>query len=566
MDLDDPVTHYAQCVASGQIIAGPHVRDACARHLRDLENGAERGLVWNLEKARFALEFFPAVLRLNGGQFEGKPFELELWQAFIVGSLFGWYWEATGFRRFQIAYVETAKGSGKSPLAAGIGLFGLIADGEQRAEIYAAATSKDQAAILFRDAVAMVDQSPELDWRIVRSGSKGKENNLAYHDTSSFFRPIAAGEGQSGPRPHIGLLDEIHEHRDGTVVEMIRAGFKFRTQPMIVMITNSGTNKKTVCWEYHQFGSEVCGGVRDDDTFFAYICALDKDDDPFEDENCWPKANPSLGVTINHKYLRDQVTQAKGMPAKESLVKRLNFCMWVESISPWISYHIWHGAGEAFDRDSLVGRTCYGGLDLSSTTDLTSFVLAFEPTASDPFWRLLPFFWIPEVGLADKAKQDRVEYPVWVSRGHMETTPGRAISKLFVLHRIVSIIDYFDCQSIAYDRWRIEDLLSLMNDEGLSLPELIPFGQGFKDMAPAVDSFETLLQNNELKHDNNPVLTWCAANAVVVEDPAGNRKVAKDKALGRVDGIVAACMALGKANVVTDKGDEDGFYRSPIIA
>jgi phage terminase large subunit-like protein len=247
LDLDDPVTYYAQSVVSKTIIAGPHVRAACERHLRDLENGAERGLVWDLEKARYALGFFPAVLRLNGGRFEGKPFEPELWQGFIIGSLFGWYWEATGHRRFQIAYIETGKGSGKSPLAAGIGLFGLIADGEKRAEIYAAATKKDQAMILFRDAVAMVDQSPDLDWRIDRSGSKGKEWNLAYHDTNSFFRPIAADDGQSGPRPHMALLDEIHEHRDGRVVEMLRAGFKFRTQPMLVMITNSGTNKKNRC-------------------------------------------------------------------------------------------------------------------------------------------------------------------------------------------------------------------------------------------------------------------------------------------------------------------------------
>lgn len=553
-------------MASGEIVAGPHVRDACARHLRDLDSGHERGLVWDLEKARFALEFFPAVLRLNGGRFEGKPFELELWQAFIVGSLFGWCWEATGYRRFQIAYIETGKGSGKSPLAAGIGLFGLIADGEKRAEIYAAATSKDQAAILFRDAVAMVDQSPELDWRIVRSGSKGKENNLAYHETSSFFRPIAAGEGQSGPRPHIGLLDEIHEHRDSTVVEMIRAGFKFREQPILVMITNSGSNRKSVCWDYHRFGGQVCGGAREDDTFFAYICALDKKDDPFKDESCWPKANPSLGVTIKHKYLRDQVTQAKGMPSKESLVKRLNFCMWVEAVSPWIGYDVWQSAFEEFDRMLLRGRKCYGGLDLSSTTDLTAFVLAFEPTPEDKVWRLVPFFWLPEIGISEKAELDRVEYVVWKDRGYLETTPGKAISKLHVLNRIVSIIEDFDLQCIAYDRWRIEDLLALANDNGVSLPEVVPFGQGFKDMGPAVNTFETLLANEELKHDGNPVMTWCAANAVTVSDPAENKKIAKDKALGRVDGIVAGCMALGKANVVTEKGDEDGFYRSPIIA
>lgn len=546
LDLDDPVTHYATEVVNGSIVAGPHVRAACERHLRDLIHGPARGLLWDIERARYAIGFFPDVLVLNGGRFEGKPFHPELWQGFIIGSALGWIWEATGYRRFQIIYVETAKGSGKSPLAAGIGLYGLVADGEQRAEIYAAATSKDQAQILFRDAVSMVDQSPELDWRLVRSGSKGKENNLAYHDTNSFFRPIAAGEGQSGPRPHMGLLDEIHEHRDGTVVEMIRAGFKFRTQPMLVMITNSGTNKKTVCWEYHQFGAEVCAGVREDDTFFAYICALDDGDDPFVDESCWIKANPNLGVTIEYKYLRDQVTQARGMPAKESLVKRLNFCIWTEALSPWISYHVWKDCSDLdFGREKLRGRRCYGGLDLSSTTDLTAFTLAFEPAPDDPYWRIITFFWIPEEGIIEKAELDRVEYPVWRDRGFLETTPGSAISKLFVLKRIVQLAAFFDLQAIAFDRWRVEDLKQLAIDEGITLPQMVPFGQGFKDMAPALDEFETLLKNQQLRHDGNPVMTWCAANAVVVFDPAGNRKVSKEKAIGRVDGVVSGIMAIG---------------------
>lgn len=556
LELSDPVTYYAQEVVAGVIIAGPHVRAACLRHLRDLEHGAERGLVWDLEAARYAIEFFPAVLRLNGGKFEGKPFELELWQGFIVGSIHGWKWGESAKRRFQIVYIETGKGSGKSPLAAGLGLFGMIADGEERAEVYAAATKKDQAQILFRDAVAMVDQSPDLNECIARSGSRGKEWNLAYHDTSSFFRPIAADDGQSGPRPHVALCDEVHEHKSGIVIEMLRAGFKFREQPLLLMITNSGTDRKSICWEYHQFGAEVSAGAREDDTFFAYICGIDEGDDPFSDESCWQKANPSLGVTIQHKYLRDQVTQARGMPAKESLVKRLNFCIWTEAISPWIGYEPWRNAGEnPIEECELYGRTCYGGLDLSSTTDLTCLMLAFEPVEHDPYWRLLPFFWLPADGLAEKADKDRVEYPVWKSQGWLETTPGKAVSKMHVMQRLVQIADLFDIASISYDRWRIEDFKTQAEEEGITLPPLVPFGQGFKDMAPAVDQLEMLISNDQLRHNNNPVLTWNAANAVLVSDPAGNRKIAKDKATGRVDGIIAALMAIGKVNSVIEKGD-----------
>lgn len=543
----DPATWYAERVTSGKIIAGQHVRDACARHLSDLKTGAQRGLVWDLESAHRAMGFFFDVLCLNGGEYEGKPYELLDWQAFIVSSLFGWK-AADGTRRFRVAYVETAKGSGKSPLAAGVGLYGMVADGEQRAEIYAAATKKDQAQILFRDAVAMVDQSPELDARIIRSGSKGKEWNLAYHGSDSFFRPIASEDGQSGPRPHMVLLDEIHEHRDGHVVEMLRAGTKSRRQALIFMITNSGTDRRTVCWEYHEYAAQICSGMRLDDSFFGYVCALDDGDDPFRNERCWAKANPSLVHGIpGIKYLREQVTQARGMPSKESMVRRLNFCQWVEAETPGIGRDVWLAGEDQIDPRLLLGRRCHAGLDLSSTTDLTALVLEFEPTPEDPVYRLLPTFWLPAEGLHEKADNDRVPYLVWRDAGYLQTTPGKAISKKFVAERMAEIASLYDLQSIGYDRWRIADLQQLLEDEGISLPPLAPFGQGFKDMSPALDEFERRLLNGILKHNGNPVMTWCAANVVYSSDPAGNRKVAKDKATGRVDGIVAAIMAVGRS-------------------
>ena len=555
----DPVTAYALAVSSRKILAGPHVRDACNRHLNDLENGHLRGLFFDHAEAKRAIGFFSDVLCLNGGEFEGVPYVLLQWQAFIVGSLFGWK-AADGTRRFRQAYVETGKGSGKSPLAAGIGLYGMVADDESRAEVYAAATKKDQAMVLFRDAVAMVDMSPELNGRIMRSGSKGKEWNLAYHATSSFFRPIASDEGQSGPRPHIALLDEIHEHRDGTMVEMMRAGTKGRTQAMIFMITNSGTNKQSACWEYHQYGAKVCAGMIVDDSFFAYICALDDNDDPFKDQKCWIKANPSLGITIQPKYLQEQVTQARGMPAKESTVRRLNFCQWVESLNPWISGPVWLGAGDdEFDHGLLANRRCWGGLDLSSVHDLTAFVLVFEPTAEDPYWRVLPHFWLPADGLADKADQDRVPYIAWRDAGYLRTTPGNAISKLYVAHELAGICSEYDVQSIGYDRWHIKDLISTIETEGLTLPPMEGFGQGYKDMAPALNEFEIRLLNKQLRHMNNPVFTWCAANAVVDMDPAGNRKIAKHKATGRVDGIVAAVMAVGRSMDKAEQPTTDIF-------
>lgn len=549
----DPTTDYARRVVDGEIVAGPHVRDACKRHLADLESGHERGLSWDAEAAEHFFGFCRHVLRLNGGDFEGKPFDLEPSQQFICGSLFGWR-RKNGSRRFRVAFIEEGKGNGKSPVAAAIGLYGLVADSEPRAEVYAAATKKDQAQILFRDAVAMVDQSPHLAANLVKSG-RNPVWNLAHLKSGSFFRPLATDNAQSGPRPHVALLDEVHEHKTGLMVEMIRAGTKGRRQALIVMITNSGTDKQSVCWHYHEYGARVASGLEQDDAFFSYICALDEGDDPFKDDSCWVKANPLLGVTIPREYLDEQVREAQGMPAKESIVRRLNFCQWVEADAPWLSADVWLGArDEEFDDERLVGRRCHGGLDLSSTTDLTAFTLLFEPTDDDPVWRQKAWFWLPAEQLEDRERRDRVPYSAWRAGGWLETTPGAAIDKRYVLQRIVTASSRYRMLDCAFDRWRIEDLLLLASDEGIELP-LVAFGQGFQSMAPALDEYERLLVSGEIRHDGNPVLTSHAANAVVEVDPAGNRKLTKKKATGRVDGMVASVMAAGVALKTKDEGE-----------
>ena len=542
----DPVTKYAKAVVSGKKIAGPHVRDACKRHLNDLVNGHERGLSFDVDAAARAIEYFRVVLRLNGGEFEGDEFVLLDWQQFIVGSLMGWKGQ-DGYRRFRVAYVETAKGSGKSPLAAGIGMYGLTSDDEPRAEIYAAATKKDQAMVLFRDAVAMYQQAPALKLRLKASGTGENVWNLAYPDKGSFFRPISADDGQSGPRPHMSLIDEVHEHRSNAVIEMQRAGTKSRRQALIFMITNSGASKTGPGWQYHDYAAKVAAGTLHDDAFFGYVCGLDLEDDPIRDERCWAKANPSLqGANIpGLKYLREQVTEARGMPAKEALVRRLNFCQWTDAANPWISADVWLGAQREFDWRALRGRRAWAGLDLSSTTDLTGLVLYVEPVKPGGPWHLVPFAWLPDDDLHRKEDTDRVPYLAWRSAGFLETTPGRAISKLQILRRLAELSEIFDLQTVAYDRWRIEDLKALASDNGINLPKMVPFGQGYKDMSPAIEAFETALLNGQVVHPGNPVFTWCAANAVTVSDDAENRKFSKEKATGRIDLMVAAVMAIG---------------------
>lgn len=554
----DRPTSYAHQVLAGEIIAGPHVRAACARHLRDLAGAANGSLRYNQDASTEAIAFFEEVLCLNGGQFEGLPFILLPWQAFIVGSLFGWQRFDTDLdhwvRRFRVSYIETGKGSGKSPVAAGIGMKGLTSDNEPRAEIYCAATKKDQAMVLFRDAVAMYHQSPDLNQRLTPSGSAENIWNLGYRKTGSFFRPISADQGQSGPRPHIALIDEVHEHKTAIVVEMMRLGAKSRRQPLVFMITNSGAGKHTPCGVYHDYACEVANGTRTDDAFFSYVCALDEGEDPLQDETCWPKANPSL-QTANLpplQYLREQVVEARGMPAKEAIVRRLNFCQWTSALNPWLSAHVWDPCYQPFDIGQLRGRRAYAGLDLSSTTDLTALVLLVEPIIAGQPWLIVPYCWLPKDDIGDREQRDRMDYVTWYNQGHLELTPGRAISKRHVLQRVVQICTQFDVVSIAYDRWRIADLRQIAEDEGMKLPPLIEFGQGYKDMSPAIDAFETAILNTTVAHNGHPVLTWCVANAVTTSDPAGNRKLDKVKATGRIDLAVAAVMAYGCVVHATD--------------
>ena len=275
----DDVTAYALAVQSGEIVAGPHVRDAAARHLRDMEEAEGRGYWFDVEAADRFFRFCEAVLRLSEGQFDGVPFRLHPSQKFICGSLFGWKRKSDGKRRFRRAYIEQGKGNGKSPMVGAIGLYGLVADGEAGAQIYAAGATKEQAGILFRDAVAMVDQSPSLDAKIRRSGGPGREYNLAHMRSGSFFRPVSRETKKtgSGPRPHFALCDEVHEHPDGGVIEILERGFKFREQPLLVMITNSGSDRQSICWHERKHAVAVAAGDVEDDTTFAYVCALDEE-------------------------------------------------------------------------------------------------------------------------------------------------------------------------------------------------------------------------------------------------------------------------------------------------
>lgn len=461
--------------------------------------------------------------------------------------------------------------SGKSPLAAGVGLKGLVADQEPRAEIYAAATYRDQAMVLFRDAVAFYDQSPQLREMLVPSGTGSTRWNLAYLEKGSFFRVISSEKkGQSGPRPHVVLLDEIHEHKDGTVIEMLRAGFKFRRQPLSFMISNSGHDKTSVCWEYHELGEKVACEQLQNDEVFAYICSLDdedlKDDKYLTDESLWTKVNPSLEYGLpGYDYIRAQVAEAKGMPSKMSTVKRLCFCQWTESENPAISKDVWMACQDKdYSDDILLGRRCWGGLDLSAVNDLTAFSLIFEPSQEDSFWRLKAWFWVPGIGLINKSDKDHVPYIAWRDAGYITAIDRNSIEYDFVIVDLKKLSVEFDIQKIAFDRWNMKVFQKDLARLGIELPELVEFGQGYKSMSPAIKVFEKKLLDTAIKHDGNPCLTWNASNVVAIEDPADNKKYIKPNSGARIDGIISSVMACGIIEETGIKSAYDGLTSEEI--
>jgi len=550
------VHQYAEQVLAGEISAGPHVRNQCRRHLADLKR---KDIYFDEAAADRAIGFFHNVLKLSEGQFEGVPFHLHISQAFIVGSIFGWK-KPDGFRRFRRCYIEMGKGNGKSPLAGGIGLYGLMADGEAGAQIYAAAAKKDQAMILFQDAVKMVRQSPALEKRITPSGVNPVWN-LAYISTGSFFRPISrdSGKSGSGPRPHFALCDEVHEHPDRGIMEMLERGFKFRNQPLMLMITNSGSDRNSVCWEEHAHACAVSAGDVEDDTTFPYVCALDEGDDPLNDPSCWIKVNPLLGVIIKESYLQGVVDQAKVIPAKMNGILRLHFCVWTDAEAAWISRKAWEACEDPqMTMDDFFGKPCFIGLDLSATKDITGVAYVFPDGQTEdgrPKFALFARGYTPADTIQQREFMDKAPYGVWVRDGWLIARQGNVIRYDHIAYDMVDTASKFDIQAVSYDRWLIKTFENALDEIGGVLP-LMEHPQGTnqrKDtplwMPQSVNQFEDLILENRIRIEVNPALRSAVASACFFTSPAGLRRFEKQRATGRIDIALAATMAIGAAMI-----------------
>jgi phage terminase large subunit-like protein len=354
----------------------------------------------------------------------------------------------------------------------------------------------------------------------------------------------------------MGLIDELHEHPSAIVVDKIRAGTKGRRNALIFEITNSGWDRHSVCWAHHEYSLKVLDQVIENDSWFAYVCALDDGDD-WRDEQVWLKANPGLGVTLPVKYLREQVAEAVGMPSKENLVRRLNFCEWTEQSTRAIPMAEWNKQAMCapIDPVSLVGRPCFGGLDLAKVSDLSAFVLLFPPIEYGELWKVLLWCWVPNDDIIPRTQRDRVPYDVWRRQGHIIATPGNTTDYGFIEAKIIELAGVYKIREISFDRTFAGEIVQALQSEGLTM---VQFGQGFLSMASPTAELLRMVKSGELQHGSNPVMTWAASNLSVATDPAGNMKPDKERSSEKIDPITALCNALGRA--VTQPAKKKSVY------
>lgn len=531
---------YMDAVLSGQIVTCKYVRLAVERQLRDLERQESEDFPYYFDEQKAGLTLATVkLLRHTSGEWMKKPFQLQDFQAFRFAVLFGWMRKDNHKRRFRRAYIEVARKQGKSEEAAAVGNIGLHFDGEGAPEIFSAATTRDQAKIVFNAGKAMSEylaKDSESLGKVVKSYAHSVTNT----DNKGSFRAVSADAGTlDGLRPHMFIIDEYHAHPRSDVLKVGETGMGSRAQPLSYIITTAGFNTAGPCFRMRQVAIEILEGKKVDETFFTIIYTLDDDDD-WGDESKWIKANPNLGVSPSMEFLRSEYTKAVnegGRAIVEFKTKNLN--IWCDAPEVWIPDEDWRRNDGELNEAELVGRRCFGGLDLASVSDLTSLCLYFPPRfAGDKhLWKW--YNWLPRDTVAKRS--GRVNYELWAQQGWIETTPGNVTDYDYIRAKINEIKGVYNLVSVNYDRWNTSDIVPRLVDDGI---KMLPFGQGFASMSTPCKELERMILGGECNTGANPVARWAMGNVVLDTDPAGNIKINKDKATEKVDPIVAQAMSI----------------------
>lgn len=549
LNADIDFDAYGRAVLAGEVVVCKWTRLAVERHYRDLETGGGRGLVFSEPHARHALGFFD-FLRHSKDRWAGQPFLLSPWQAFWHAALFGWL-RADGTRRYRKGYMRVARKNGKTTTMAGTGLYLLVGDGIAGAEVYTAATKLDQAKLAHKEAEMMVLQSPAL-----RRALEVYKNKIFIPGTASLYSPLGAdAKTQDGLNPHGALIDELHAHPNSALWDVLDSALGARSQPLMLAITTAGFNgEESICVVQDNYVKGLLEQAFEDDSYFGVIYEID-DDDEWENENCWIKANPNLGISVSLDSLREGARVARNQPSslENFLTKRLN--RWVKAQNLWMPMEHWRGCRSVYVLDDLKdAETICGGLDLASTSDLCSFVLAAR--MPDGKRRLWGRHYLPEDAALANGNINRQLYQQWSRAGWLTLTPGNVVDYDWIKRDILQALDQLDIREIAFDRWNSSQLV---NDLQAESAPMVAFGQGFVSMNPAMTETERLILGRNLEHPGDPVLTWAVGNVVAARDPAGNIKPDKSKSTNKIDPAVAAIMALGRLMVHADDGGGFGI-------
>ena len=506
---------------------------------------------YDKKKADRAVTFIENLCHTKG-KWAGTPFWLLPWQEQLIRDIFGIV-KPDGNRQFRTAFVEICKKVGKSELAAAVALYLLYADNEPSAEVYGAAADRQQASIVFDVAKQMVEMSPAL---MKRSKLMGATKRIVNYSNAGYYQVLSAEVGGKHGFSVSGLVfDEIHTQPNRQLYDVLTKGSSdARQNPLHFIITTAGNDRHSIAYELHTKAVDILEGRRVDPTFYPVVYGL-KDDEDWEDEANWSKVNPSLGYTVDIERLRDAYREAKQNPADEITFKWLRCNMWVSSTVAWIPDAIYMRGNEPIDMDALAGRDCYAGLDLSSTGDITALVLIFPPRDEEEKYVLLPYFWIPEETIPRRVKANSVPYDIWEKQGYIMSTEGNVIHYDFIEKFIMDLSEKYHILEIAVDRWNATQMIQNLEGEGFTI---IPFGQGFSSMSAPTKEFYRLLMEGRIIHGGNPVLRWMAGNVVIDTDPAGNIKVTKAKSKEKIDGIVAAIMALDRC--IRQEGQSGSVY------
>ena len=494
---------------------------------------------YDAEKADRAVRFIEN-LKHTKGRWAGKRFWLLPWQEQIIRDVFGIV-DAHGNRQFRTAYVEIPKKNGKSELAAAVALYLLYADNEPSAEVYGAAADRQQASIVFDVARQMVDMTPAL---VKRSKIMAAGKRIVNYSNGGYYQVLSAEVGTKHGLNVSGLVfDELHSQPNRQLYDVLTKGSgDAREQPLYFLITTAGTDRESICYEVHMKALDLLKGTKIDPSFYPVVYGL-ADDQDWNDEANWYQANPSLGYTIKIDRVRDAYKEALENPAEENVFRQLRLDQWVGSTVAWIPEHVYDKGDIPIDMEKLKGRDCYAGLDLSSTSDITAFVMVFPPEAEGENYIVLPHFWLPRETLQLRVRRDHVPYDVWEKQGLFHITEGNVVDYNFVRKTINELgTEYHICE-IGVDRWNATQLITDLDGDGFVM---VPIGMGFKDMSPGMKELYKLLLEGKITHGGNPILRWMAGNVVAEIDAAENIKPSKKKATEKIDGIVALIMGLDR--------------------